>query len=321
MSLLVDAMQPHVTHGFFALGASSTTFDDLIRGGAAYPSYDSSTGYWDLDFRTPDSVTGFLAHECARFACAAFQSYHEVQDAIAEANRLPWALIKAYYSAFYAGHSILRALGSSCTYVDGPRVNLLRGVLSAYGVQTMNSGLYRTETSPTASSLRFENLGHGQGGTHELFWRVFSVRLQRLEQDVLGGRLPQREAQSVNVMIGRVRGVLTRNASDVAWLSTVRNAVQYRQEHAVWFPNCDVSSRDRATLGRIAATWDRDPLSIDVPAKSPGVLGPFLSVCAFLVSACRALIVRIARIGARRSFVRSGPIRYLVANQLLTEAV
>src|SRR5689334_17736287 len=103
MSLLIDAVQPDVTHGFFNLrGGNSTTFDDLMRGGAAYPSYDAATGLWEFDFRSPDSVTPFLGYECARFACAAFQSYHDVRDTVADANRVPWALVKAYYSAFYA---------------------------------------------------------------------------------------------------------------------------------------------------------------------------------------------------------------------------
>jgi hypothetical protein len=312
MSLLADALQPDVTHGFFNLrGESTTTFDDLVGKGAAYASYDPATSQWELDFRAPDSVTPFLAYECARFACASFQSYHDVQDALASANLLPWALVKAYYSAFYAGHSILRALGASCTYVDGPRVALLRGVLSAYGVQTMNSGLYRAETTATASSLKFEYLSQGQGGTHETFWKIFVARIQQLERDVLNGRLAPRDAQNVNVVLGRVRGVLTQNASQVAWLTHVRNAVQYRQEHSVWFPNCGVSARDRATLGRIAASWDRDPLTIEVPAKSAGILGPFLSACAFLVASCRTLVLRIGQLGNRRSFTHYGPLRYL----------
>jgi hypothetical protein len=312
MSILADALQPDVTHGFFNVrGESSTTFDDLIAKSGAYPSYDPIKAQWELDFRTPDSVTPFLAYECARFACASFQSYHDVRGGLASANLLPWALVKAYYSAFYAGHSILRALGISCTYVDGPRVSLLRGVLSAYGVQTMSSGLYRAETTATASSLKFDYLSQGQGGTHESFWKILVARIQQLEKDVLNGRLGPRDAQNVNVILGRVRGVLTQNASQIAWLSNVRNAVQYRQEHGVWFPKCGVNARDRATLGRIAASWDRDPLTIDVSVKSAGVLGPFLSACAFLVASCRVLVLRIGQLGTKRSFTYYGPLRYL----------
>lgn len=320
MSLLADAMQPHVTRGFFAVrGESSATFDDLLRTGGAYPSYDDVARRWEFDFLAPATVTPFLAHECARFACASFQSYHDVHECLSDATQLPWALVKAYYSAFYAGHSILRALGASCTYVDGPRVSLLRGVLTAYGVTLMQGGLYRAEATSAASALRFEYLGQGQGGTHEAFWKVFGARLQRLEQDVLTGALSPLDAQNVSVVLGRVRGVLTKNASDAAWLSTVRNAVQYRQEHEVWYPKCGVSARDRATLSRIAASWDRDPLSIDVPAKSAGVLGAFLSVCAFLVASCRTLLLRIGHLGTRRSFAHYGPLRFLSTNRLLPE--
>jgi hypothetical protein len=180
----------------------------------------------------------------------------------------------------------------------------------------MNSGLYRAETTSTAAALKFEYLSKGQGGTHESFWKVFAGRLQQLEKDVLNGRLAQRDAQIVSVVLGRVRGVLTQNASHVAWLTNVRNAVQYRQEHGVWFPNCGVSARDRATLGRIAASWKRDPLSIEVPARTVGILGPFLSACAFLVGLCRILSLRIGQIGTKRSFAHYGPLRYLSTYEL-----
>jgi len=324
MSLLADALQPHVARGLFSIrGAIDATLDELMARQGCYPSFDTAAGHWEFDFRAPESVSPFLAYECARFACASFQSYADVKSSLVDANRLPWALVKAYYAAFYAGHSILRALGITCTYVDGPRVTLLRRLLQAYGIQLVfSSGLYHTRTTATASSIRFESLGQGHGGTHEAFWKIFALRIQSLEVEVLAGSLPRIDAQSVNLALGKVRAVITRNSSDLAWLSTVRNAVQYRQGHQVWYPTCGLSAAERSRLSQIADSWLLDPMAIDVPARRAGVLGDFLSACTFLVASCRVLMIRIGQrgnLGQRKSFAYHGPLRYLLTHKLWKE--
>jgi hypothetical protein len=315
MSILVDALQPHIARGFFELRGAATTTLDVLIGTGFYPSFDSNRDIWELDFRSPESAPQFLAHECARFACASFQTYYDVDDALQEANRLPWALVKAYYAAFYAGHSILRALGLSCTYIDGGRAAKLREVVQSYGIAIpFVGGLYSTSITESGTAIRFENIGQGHGGTHEAFWRMFHRRLHRVEEDVLTGTLPLVDAQNVNVALGRLRAILTNRQKDGSWLSSVRNEVQYRQAMGVWYPGCRVDSRDMAVLRGIARGWLGDPLVVDLDGKRAGILSDFLGGCAFLVALCRALLDRIGErgtLGRRQSFAHFGPLRYL----------
>ena len=66
---------------------------------------------------------------------------------------------------------------------------------------------------------------------------------------------------------------------------------------------------------RIARSWRSDPLCVSVPIADRDVLTSFLSACAFLVSLCRCLIIRIAERGRRgreESFAHYGPMQYLV---------
>lgn len=106
----------------------------------------------------------------------------------------------------------------------------------------------------------------------------------------------------------------TSEASSASWLSNVRNAVQYRHTHGVWFP-FQLLKSDRRILSRLAGRWDGDPLAIPLTTGSCGDLGAFVAGCTFVVAFfCRSLIARIAERGKRgraESFVHYGPQRYL----------
>lgn len=324
MSLVADAFQPFVKKGLLNLqGTVQQTLEDLLQRRGCYPSFDSTTNAWELDFLTPETVSPFMATECARFACASFQSFKDVKAILVVEEYVPWALVRAYYSAFYAGHALMRALGQCCTYVDGPRAAILRGIVATYGLsQPLPSGQYVAEATGAESGLRLVQLGSSYGGTHEAFWKVFVARLARLEADVLRGSMTAELAQSVNLLLGRVREVITRKASDVAWLSTIRNAIQYRQALDVWYPTCRLGERDKALLARLARGWESDPMGVEIPVRGSGRAGSladFVAACSFLVGCCRELFLRIDRIGRagqKRSFAYHGPIRYLLMHKL-----
>lgn len=253
-----------------------------------------------------------LACDCARLASAAFQTFFEVDQALAQGDDLPWALIKAYYAAFYAGHALLRVLGATCTYVDGSRASLVRRVIGLYGVPAgFDRGLYDVSLLPSGSALRFRAVSTGSGGTHEAFWSILGRRLKVLEEATLRGPLPAGEGQAVFLSISALRAVLSRNALLDSWLSNVRNAVQYRHELGVWYPS-RASRTERRILSRIAGQWLSDPCGIDLQSPRCGDLGPFLAACTFLVSWCRVALTRVGEISTGgRSFVHYGPLAYL----------
>lgn len=324
MSVLIDALQPQLARGLLVLrGDQPTTLDDLLgEKGAFYPSFEASSGVWEFDFQTEGKVSGFLAHECGRFGTASFQSYSDVPSALLNQNLIPWALVRAYYAAFYAGHALLRAFGCSCTYIDGPRTTILKKILSLYSIgASFSAGLYSTEMTSSGTAMRLRNLGQGHGGTHEAFWKMFAARIHALERGILSGPLPRPDAQQAYLALGRLRTVLTKAGADGSWLSSVRNAVQYRHAMDVWFPRCRVASGERALLSRIATTWLQDPLLVEIPTGEVGPLPAFIFACALMVSCCRALLVRLGekgRMGREQSFAYYGPLRYLRTHHLMT---
>jgi hypothetical protein len=315
MSLLADALQPFIARGLFSVqGRAETSLDELIGRRGFYPSFDTNTGTWELDFSDAEPVTHVLASECSRLGSASFQTYLHVAESLAHLDHLPWALVKAYYAAFYAAHSILRVLGFGCTYIDGRRASTLRQIIQIYGLSwPFERGLYAASLLRSGSVMCFRSI-NANGGTHEALWSTFNARLKDLETGILAGPLPATDAQSIFIYLTNLRQIMSNGAPGGSWLSSVRNSVQYRQEGGVWYP-CQVSRRDQTALARIAGQWLSDPLAIQLNAKACGDIGVFLAGCTFLVGFCRALLARIGeRSGRRKSFVYWGPLAYIERN-------
>ena len=164
MSLFADALQPHIARGLFNVrGVVKGTLDDLIGNKSSfYPTYKVAPALWDLDFRDSEVVSTFLACECARFGSAAIQTFLELDHHVLKPDRVPWVLIQAYYAAFYAGHSILRTLGTTCSYIDGNRAAQLLQILRMHDPNAQfASGLYLTEVPSNGSSMTLQCLGTG----------------------------------------------------------------------------------------------------------------------------------------------------------------
>lgn len=313
MSLLISALQPSLTPGLLDVSGSATrSLGEILTGqGGFHPVYESTRILWKLDFSVRQPIAMALASECGKLACASFQTFSSVSDDIKDAESVPWAIIKSYYSAYYAGHSLLRAFGWSCTYLHGSQVQLLRKILDAYSVvdHPKKKGLYKVQVVDAGTVLELSAVN--SNGVHEGFWKVFQARLSELIAGVLSPAvLPAADAQEVWSHLSSFNATLTYSGSNLSWLSTFRNTVQYRQEKNVWFPT-KLPKPQRELLSRIAQDWCKSPDEITM-ATNAGELGQFLSACTFLVALCRELLVRVgSRCASGKSFAEYGPLRYL----------
>ena len=121
MSLIATALQPHMINGFMTLrgrgsGGLSELLVDKTRGYDL--DFDSLEESISVDFRDTQLITPAMGVDCCRFATAAFQSIVPATEEIVEKDTLAWSMVKLYYAAFYAGHSIIRILGESCSFLD-----------------------------------------------------------------------------------------------------------------------------------------------------------------------------------------------------------
>lgn len=256
---------------------------------------DVATNEVLIDFRETTFITEAIGGDAARLATACLTSMVDLPVSLEDAEKLPWSLIRLYYSAFYAGHSVLRMLGRSCTYFDARHTGRIKSILIAIGSPLsfeLPSGLYSCALNAGQTGFSMTQARGRVGGAHEAFWEIFDLFLSELTEQVLNGHLREQDARDVFAKVEAVRRIYRRGAG-ASWLSSVRNEIQYRQGMGVWAP-LTVNRSRRATLSRLAAQWTRDPMEIDVDAYPAGELAAFVVACAFTTSMCRTVLTRVS---------------------------
>jgi hypothetical protein len=274
-------------------------------------TFDDTAQSAILDFLDSNLVLQGLASECCRLSLASFQTATQIAAGLEERDSVAWSLVKLYYSAFYAGHALIRLFGEGCSFLERSHVRRLTefgdllGLVRSFEIEP---GLYRCVLTNDATVVSYTK---ALGNSHEAFWRIFGVKLQALAQSVLAGLLVPSEAQAVFVQLDALSDIIRRKAG-YSWLSTIRSDLQYRQSYGVWFP-ARLNTGDRRMLGRLATHWQRDPMEIDLDVRRLGLLGEFASSCVFITALCYVMFSRIAdrSPAGKRSFVHYGPLAYI----------
>jgi hypothetical protein len=238
-----------------------------------------------------------------------------VSREITEKDTLAWSIIKLYYSAFYAGHSIIRMLGESCSFLERAHTSRISALGTAMGKSPnfrIERGLYHCKLNSGATAIKYVKAGGAVGGAHESFWKIFEGRIHELAEGVLVGGLIPSEAQRVFVQFQSFEQALNTGARAYGALSALRNDLQYRHLFGVWFP-VQLRKREREKLSRLAAQWQRDPMDVDLQPAGQDDLSSFVMACTFIVSLCRAMLFRIMELSTegQRCFACFGPISFL----------
>lgn len=300
MSLAADALQPQFVRSLMSLsgrGHPRYLMDSITDAGKSGFDLDVDvpTATVKLDFREEGIVGSFIGGDACRLASASFTSLHLITQAFEQPETLAWGLVRCYYAAFYAGNSVLRLLGRSCSYLERPQITQIRKLAAALGsplVFDIPSGLYYCQLNPAQTGFSLKQARGRVGGAHEVFWEVFDEFLSGTTEDVLVGHLAPTDARAVFAKLLSYRDILRRGAG-ASWLSSVRNEIQYRQGHGTWVPS-SINRHVRGTLGRLAEQWTRDPMDIDVEAMPSGDLGAYIAGCAFTIALCKTVLSRIA---------------------------
>lgn len=315
MSVFIDALRPHILPALYEVkGPSGRGLLNAIETGAYTPSHATTTAL-TLSFHDPATLAAIYAADAARFASASFETMMVAGAGLDSPLGCGWCMVQLYYSAFYAAHATVRLLGSSCSHFTAATAARLSRLVGAVGLNpapTLGRGMYVCsvtggDVEVTAAS------GAANGGSHEIFWRHFARELDALVPRILSGPLPTVDAQDVVARLVDIRSTLSTGASQPDWLTRLRNEVQYRQGHGLWYPH-RLRVDERRRLAKLLADWQSDdPRHNLPPAAGVGDLPEFVSACAFLTSVCRILVLDLSQRAPRkgRSFVDFGAAKLL----------
>lgn len=316
MPLAAAALQPFVVPQLIGVGTGSErmTLSDLITLKSAGYDLTIAARKITLDFRDSTAVTSVLASDCGRFSCAAFQSVANIAQDLEGRDAFVWGLIRLYYAAFYAGHALIRTLGEGCSFFYRIHTDRIALIADANGIVPpfrIDAGLYHCVLESGASVATFTRAASTSGGSHEAFWLVFGNKMKVLAEAILRGPLPRADAQAVFAQLDQMLQILGRKGN-YSWLTGVRNDLQYRLQHQVWYPE-RLRPQFRRDLARVAGQWTRDPMLIDMANPKWGLHGDFAQTCAFIIALCREIFGQIGARSSegRRSFAYTGPLAFL----------
>lgn len=317
MSIVAEALQSLIPEGILNGSGKSektTASDTIVLGRTGYDLAVNADGSLILDFRDDKLLTYALCCDCSRFASASFQSLGAFSSEKCDRLSFPWDLIKLYYAAFYAAHSIMRLAGQSCSYLNETHTKRLNEFLAASGAPSSNvsAGLYHGRLIANSTQIHLSKIGGRFGGSHEEFWKVFAGFLRELSTATLQGPMAAADAQQVFAKLDEAVGLLRHKGASYGRLSTIRNELQYRHGYEGWQPSTMRKAHYRELI-HLALQWKFDPMSVRLTSGRLGDLGEFTSACAFIVGFCRSAAERVAERSSagRRSFLRFAAMRAL----------
>ena len=233
-----------------------------------------------------------MAHESTRMASAAFETMLGISAVGGLPRSTAWILIRAYYAAFFAAHSLLRAFGTACIQLDGQQTRALDHVAQAFGLLPgagFEEGFYIARYDPNVDEIHFSKSGAARRGSHEVLWGSFVERLRESSNYLLG---VSATFNSVALQLAEIDALLRQSGQNAGtWLSFVRNQANYRQEYGLWFPY-SASKVSGPELARIVRRWKEDPAKL-FPVDKSNQVTMHVWLCTIIVSICHAVAVDI----------------------------
>lgn len=214
----------------------------------------------------------FLSWDYERFALSSLESYIYCNIGTARPKALNWPLLKAYYSAFFAAHALMRATGRGVIRLEAKHAKQLSELASLFAADIhVTAGTFEFQLHQSDDHLQSVALKRlpDTGGAHEQSWRRFFIFLSELSEEVASNNEP--ESTTIVAEISDIKTLLASNGlSGGTWLSLIRNQINYQHQFGVWFPYSasfghvyavDPLNRTRSSTIRRDFSASRDPLN------------------------------------------------------------
>ncbi len=280
----------------------------------AYQVYTPCTSTsFILSFTDDAALLGSFAGDINRIGSASFESAVGIVRSAAMPKSTAWLIIRTYYSAFFSAHALLRMLGESCTPLEREQLNSIGKVANLFGASSaspMTGGLYHLRCNMGDKAIQGTAMS---GSPHEAFWKVFHDRVLDLSNGVL--RLSSEslvDRQLASSKFSELASNLSfSSAGRGRWLSSMRNAVNYSQKHATWFPYSGIQSYQKQLFEKISE-WRGDPMDIQLTSYEDKDLRRFQATCNFIIGCFRSSALEMSRrCLAGRSFHEYGALACL----------
>ncbi len=292
----------------------------LING--AYSWLPSPAGVVLLDVSTDiDSLANAIASEVSRFSCATYESLLDAGPGGHSDQALGWALIRYYYATFYAAHALLRISGQSVTMVSHETASRLNSIGGQYlGISPgIHPGLNLIRVDPkNRFRVLISRIGEGRGGSHEEMWKLFLAFVADLETQLILTQGQTQDALRAVQTLTELRNQLCRRGKrNGSWLSSVRNDLNYRHKHGVWYPYGVTKETAKSLFFRMQR-WTPSAAGGYEIGKVSDELGCFIDSCNVMTQLLTAALFDLSNRATtkRYGFVDRQPFKLLRLRQV-----
>lgn len=299
-----------------SFGPRSMTTERILDKKNATVNRPVTKGEFSLYIGNPKNTLAYFSHEADRFASASFESMLIEESRAGMARSIGWSLIRAYYSAFFAMHALLRIHGWACTRVHGNAIGSINSEIRTLfpDSEKIDGGLYFLEAVNGGSEILMTRMDTGSGGSHEVLWSLLSKYMKAVTDIALSDNTDPVANATLTVAIDGFLMLLKKKGGPV-WFTQVRNRINYSHDYGAWFPYTG-SSIDANRIGAQLGGWLMSPEEALAEISSEELL-QFSASCAFIVSLCRTTIEDLAFRSVASSPFRSSSGRLVaLARQL-----
>ncbi|ELY4300538.1 hypothetical protein SMZ33_001104 [Cronobacter turicensis] len=297
MSAESDILRPYYIEGLTSIsGVTNTTFKSWIETAPQIlDTYDIGLKQFTFYIGDKNALLRSIAHDISRMTIATFESICDISAAYEIPRSTAWPLIRAYYAAFFAAHTLLRILGYAVVQLERGQSDKLTTALKFHSnppAINIGDGLHLVIFNKGLSSFSIQKLNNG---SHEDTWFVLAELLINISRQFLLDKNPvskQKKQTLFNQMDELVRIMRSHPCHHRAnWLSRLRNEVNYQHKHGTWYPH-EKSKNYREHVFDNLTVWNKSP-NLTINAKAH-YIDKFTQACTFLVALVRELIYDIS---------------------------
>lgn len=270
-------------------GASANDVKAWVANQGYYIDVDLGKTEFTLRPSNPSDLARALANDLNRMAIAAFESAAGVRSDQVLPRSIAWGAIRTYYASFFAAHTFMRLFGISCSQLDPEHVNKIFQSAQTFGktggLASVEAGFYSINIDHNFGSVKFRKLRD----SHKDTWAELLATIENLEATIPSATaISQHKIDASGLLTDLKSGISSANSVNGNWLSTVRNSINYRHTHGVWFPYSAKNGRDEL-LDAVSRNWLNAPSPQGRPPRT-GELENYFDVAIMLVSLVRELI-------------------------------
>ncbi|MFE8146570.1 hypothetical protein RBA69_04925 [Brenneria goodwinii] len=241
---------------------------------------------FSLNVHNTHSLKIAYANDCNRMSVAAFESVIDINQNNTLRKSGAWGVIRAYYSAFFAAHAIMRMYGVSCSQIEVEHAKKINEVFSLTSSHKVDKGFYCISSTKDFSTVKFKKYKDSHAGT----WECFNNLMVSLKNNVHIATALSTEKIKTLEMIDSIKYGLTNNGNVTKgnWLSQVRNVVNYQHKYGVWFPY-ERGGGANELVERISQDWKVLPDMVCLKNATDGLELFFKTAC-LILSLCKDLL-------------------------------